>query len=87
LSTIVDKRKGKEEGVMHKGRELQTRLREYNLSYPWLINELEKVGITTEKTELSSAFSGARRGNKVDAILEHTQKILDDYESSFIRRD
>ena len=69
---------------MGKGRRLQTRLREYNLSSTWLINELAKRGVKTEKTEVSCAFAGTRRGDKIDTIVDQTQLILDEYESSFL---
>lgn len=50
-----------------------------SLSQVWLINRLEEHGITTDKTELSSALSGSRRGAKIDKIIETSLTILNDY--------
>lgn len=69
---------------MSVGRELQTRLKGHNLNYNWLIAELYKRGVMTDKTEISAVFAGTRRGQKVDTILETTRIILDDYEQKFL---
>ena len=35
-----------------------------NLTQTWLINRLEMAGISTDKTEMSSALCGRRKGAK-----------------------
>lgn len=52
-----------------------------SLSQVWLINRLEEHGVITEKSELSSALSGARKGAKVDKIIQTSLQILKDYVS------
>lgn len=51
------------------------------LTHTWLINRLEERGIVTEKSELSSALRGVRKGPKVEHIVETSIDILEDYES------
>ncbi len=54
---------------------------ENSLSQVWLINRLEEKGICTDKTELSSALSGTRRGEKITKIIKTSLEILNDYVS------
>lgn len=51
------------------------------LTHTWLINRLEERGIVTEKSELSSALRGVRKGPKVEHIVKTSIDILKDYES------
>lgn len=60
---------------------IRVALFENSLSQVWLINRLEEHGITTDKTELSSALSGTRRGAKIDKIIKTSTEILNDYEA------
>ena len=53
------------------------------LSQTWLIAQLGKRGITTDKTVLSSALRGTRKGPAVDRILEESKAILEQYESYY----
>jgi hypothetical protein len=41
---------------------------------------LELYGIATDKTELSSALSGTRKGAKIEKIIQKSLEILTDYE-------
>ena len=50
------------------------------LTQVWLINRLRERGLTTDKTELSSVFSGTRRGAKISALLRVSDEILTHYE-------
>lgn len=45
-------------------------------SQNWLVDELDKVGIKTDKTEISNIFHGRRRGKKVEEIINASKKIL-----------
>lgn len=50
------------------------------LTQTWLIERLGEKGILTDKTELSSALAGSRKGAKIDKILTTSSAILKDYE-------
>lgn len=60
--------------------EIKMMLFRNNLTATWLISQLEKRGIITQKTELSSVLAGSRRGEKVDKILTESKAILSYYE-------
>lgn len=60
-------------------------LLENSLSQVWLISRLEERGVITDKSELSSALSGSRKGKKVDTILKNSLEILDDYTAKMKR--
>lgn len=51
-----------------------------NLTQTWLINRLEMAGISTDKTEMSSALGGRRKGAKVEKIIQKSLEILREYE-------
>jgi len=51
-----------------------------SLTQTWLINRLEDAGVHTDKTEMSSALGGRRKGEKVNLILRKSIEILTDYE-------
>lgn len=51
-----------------------------SLTQTWLINRLEDAGVHTDKTEMSSALGGRRKGEKVNLILRKSIEILTEYE-------
>lgn len=51
-----------------------------SLTQTWLINRLEEVGVRTDKTEMSSALGGRRKGEKINLILRKSVEILTEYE-------
>ena len=67
--------------------EIRDRLKRQRLSFVWLIFQLEKRNIVTDKTEVSSIFAGTRKGAKADSIIQATTAILDDYEKGFVHDD
>ena len=67
--------------------EIRDRLKRHRLSFVWLIFQLEKRNIVTNKTEVSSIFAGTRKGAKADSIIQATTAILDDYEKGFVHDD
>ena len=69
---------------MSVGKQLKNRLKDYNLTYNWLISELYKKGVATDKTEISAVFAGTRKGQKVETILNTTRDILNEYEQKFL---
>lgn len=75
---------GKEVSTVEELNEIRERLKRHRLSFVWLILELDKRGIVTDKTEVSSVFNGTRRGAKADSIIQTSTVILDDYEKKFV---
>lgn len=63
---------------------LYDRLRDNNLTYVWLISILDKVGIRTDKSEMSSAVRGTISGDKAERIINTSHQILDQYDQ-FLR--
>lgn len=60
--------------------EIRLKLMRNSLTQTWLINRLYEIGVRTDKTELSSALAGRRKGPKVEKVLKEGLKILEDYE-------
>ena len=69
---------------MENRKSLHDRLRENNLSFVWLIATLDRVGVHTDKSEMSSAVRGTISGEKANTIVEKSHVVLDKYEN-FIR--
>lgn len=63
--------------------EIRLRLYQNRLSYTWLIWQLEKRGIMTDKTEMSTVISGTRKGPKADQIVQEAIAVLDEYEMHY----
>lgn len=51
----------------------------YYLTYAWLINELEKLGVVVTNTELSDILNDRRRSEKAAKVLEKSVEILVKY--------
>jgi hypothetical protein len=66
--------------LKNKGMQIRLMLMRNSLTQTWLINRLENVGVHTDKTELSSALAGRRKGAKVEKVIKESLKILQDYE-------
>ncbi len=62
--------------MFEEGRKIRVSLAELGLTQVWLIEELRKRGIITDKTEMSSVLHGTRRGAKAQAILTEARIIL-----------
>lgn len=60
------------------GRRIKILLTERGLTQVWLVHALHEREIYTDKTELSSVLSGARRGPKADTILNASLHILNE---------
>lgn len=69
---------------MGERKSLHERLRDNNLTFVWLIAVLDRVGIHTDKSEMSSAVRGTISGEKATNIVEKSHLILNKYED-FIR--
>ena len=65
--------------MFEEGRKIRVSLAEFGLTQVWLIGELRKRGIITDKTEMSSVLSGTRHGFKADQMLTTSVEILNDY--------
>ena len=64
---------------------IRVRMQNQHLSFVWMVDQLDMRGVRTDKTEISSAFSGTRSGAKVEQILNTCEEILDDYENGKVR--
>lgn len=67
---------------MYQARVLRKRLESQKLSFMWLRFQLKSRGLITDKTEMSKAFSGSRKGPKIEKILNLSKEILDEYDKS-----
>ena len=63
--------------------EIRNRLARNRLTFVWLIAQLEKRGVITDKTEMSGAVSGSRKGPKADLIIRESLAVLDEYEQNY----
>ena len=61
--------------------EVRERLFRNRLSFTWLINELAKNGVLTDKAEMSGVIAGTRKGPKPERIIQESIRILDRYEA------
>ena len=68
---------------MNDADKIRSRISTNRLSHTWLIYQLHKRGIQTDKTEFSGFLSGTRKGPKADLVIEAANDILDFYESCF----
>ena len=64
--------------------EIKRRLSNYRLSQVWLINQLAKRGLFTDKTEMSSVLSGSRIGAKSEYLLNSCIDVLNYYQENFV---
>ena len=60
---------------------IRTRISNNRLSHTWLIYQLHRHGIETDKTEFSGFLAGTRKGPKADQVILAAAEILDRYES------
>ena len=60
------------------GHEIKVGLARLDKTQVWLIGELRARGLITDKSELSSVLSGARRGTKADLIINKAREVLAD---------
>jgi hypothetical protein len=68
------------------GREkVRTMLARNLLTFPWLIDQLAREGVSTCASEISSGISGKRKGPKVDRVIEKSLLVLERYESCLRR--
>jgi len=59
---------------------IKHKLAEYNLTQVWLIQQLDRANIATDKSEMSSIFAGTRNGAKAEMLLKMSDSILSAYE-------
>ena len=64
--------------MFEEGHKIRVSLAEFGLTQVWLIEELRKRGLITDKTEMSSVLSGTRHGRKADQILKTSVEILNE---------
>lgn len=61
---------------------IRRKLQDNHLTSVWLINQLERNGIKTDKGEMTNVLNGSRKGPKVDDIIRVSLEILNHYEMS-----
>ena len=49
------------------------------LSYAWLSKQLFKIGMSADRTEISSTLNDRRKGPKSEKIVEASLKVLHGY--------
>ena len=64
-------------------RQIKTALCELGLTQVWLINELAKRNIRTDKTEMSSVIAGTRTGPKADLLIKTAKEIINEYKERY----
>ena len=60
---------------------IRARISNNRLSHTWMIYQLHRRGIETDKTEFSGFLAGTRKGPKADQVIDAATDILDRYES------
>ncbi len=69
--------------MQEKRERVRVLLSKYCLTYAWLINELEKQGVSVSTSELSDILSCRRRGEKAVTVIDHSIDILNKYGKSY----
>lgn len=64
-------------------RHIKTSLCELGLTQVWLINELAKRNIRTDKTEMSSVIAGTRHGAKAELLIKTAEEIINEYKEQY----
>lgn len=65
------------------GVQIKIRLLENRLTQAWLIYQLERLGISLDKSVLCDILSGRRKGKKADEVIENAESILNQYEAVY----
>lgn len=68
---------------MNERQQIRIRLQLNHLSAVWLIAQLERQGISTDRATFSAIIAGTRTGPKVDLIIQKSKEILDEYEAHY----
>ena len=66
--------------------DVRDRISRNRLTHTWVIYQLQKRGIETNRSQFSGAVSGALRGEKITEIINKANEVLDDYERYFVKR-
>ena len=67
---------------MKEGQKIRAKLVELYLSSAWLLNQLERAGVSIQGSVLSNILSGTRKGPQADRVLAESKQILENYEKS-----
>lgn len=68
---------------MNERQQIRIRLQLNHLNSVWLINQLDRHGVTTDRATFSAILAGTRTGPKVDLIIQKSKEILDEYEAHY----
>lgn len=62
---------------------IKEKLSEYSLTQAWLIGELDRNGIYTDRSELCSTLAGTRKGAKAETMIRLCNDILIKFEEKY----
>lgn len=60
--------------------DIKRKLAEFGLTQVWLIQQLGRAGVPTDKSEMSSILAGTRNGAKAETLLRMSKSIIAAYE-------
>ena len=66
------------------GAQIKQQLSKNHLSSTWLIHRLKEIGLSVDKSSLSSILNDTRKGPKSVEVIEKSKVILDNYERTAI---
>lgn len=59
--------------------DIRTKVTDYGLTYVWVIRQIAKRGVHTNRSEMSAVLAGSRTGYKADNILMNSLAVLNKY--------
>lgn len=62
---------------------VKQKLKENNLTSQWLLANLAKMGVHSDKTQLSKAINGVSKKGKSLILVRDSLRLLDIYEQNF----
>jgi len=65
--------------MQEKSDKVRILLCQYHLTYAWLMSELDKIGISVDKSSLSEILTGRRKRNKAVIVLDGSLEVLGKY--------
>lgn len=61
---------------------IRRKLQDNHLTSVWLINQLDRAGVITDKSVMTAVLNGSRKGPKAEEIIRVSLEILNRYEMS-----
>ena len=86
IKKLFEENKKQKEGECLEKREVvRSKLKEYRLTYPWMISQLAKKGVRCDKSSLCEFLLGRLRTPKAQTVIDACHEILLDYEKGFLK--